>query len=316
MGIARHFNAGSSSFSSPNEYLASAVSADSYGTFTCCAWIKRDYSGTRNGIMGRMFGAVNGWMFFADELSRINFYVFTTAGGGTGFTTTSPVLDLSSWIFVAATYDGANVNLWSGDTPENLHIIATAAVTGTFSELGVRAIFFGNIVAGDEFASPIFGWNGSADQFGIWFIALSIDELRLAMGCNTRVRPDQTKYIVDVDGVNPETGVGQSLAYATFTVNGTEVVEGPNIGCEYVPYDDRFSPESLYLWSPYAIVGEIAAEGGGGDGGGGAAVCAPFRLFWQDSNVRVHGWEDGNQAYRVVRPFGGPHQTEPSGAEI
>lgn len=48
---------------------------------------------------------------------------------------------------------------------------------------------------------------------------------------------------------------------------------------------------------------------------GEEADCPPFRIFWQDSNVRVHSWKDGGaSAYHVIRPFGGPHQVD--GAKI
>lgn len=44
-------------------------------------------------------------------------------------------------------------------------------------------------------------------------------------------------------------------------------------------------------------------------------MCPPFRIFWQDSNVRCHSWKDGAQvAYHTVRAFGGPHQI--NGARI
>lgn len=43
--------------------------------------------------------------------------------------------------------------------------------------------------------------------------------------------------------------------------------------------------------------------------------CPPFRIFWQDSNVRAHSWKDGGaQPYHVVRAFGGFHQVD--GAKI
>lgn len=44
-------------------------------------------------------------------------------------------------------------------------------------------------------------------------------------------------------------------------------------------------------------------------------TCPPFRVFWQDCEVRVKDWGT-ESGYRVIKPFGGPHQTPPSGAEI
>lgn len=254
MGIARHFNAGESGSGGVHtEYLASAVSAENYAAFTCCAWIKRDYSGSRNGIMGRMNDFHNGWCFFVDDSffggensGRLNFFALTTAGGGTEFTITSPGVVLDDWVFVATTYDqtsvGTEVKIWYGNTAENLRVIQTGSMTGTFSEIGVWAILFGNVTNGNAFTGgAIRGWNGSADQFGIWFAALSEDELKQAMQCGNRVQPSAIKFIVDVNGTDPEDGVAISLAPVTFTVNGTEVIFGEYVGCDYVPEGDRFA---------------------------------------------------------------------------
>lgn len=256
MATARHFAAGSSN-TPHTEYLASVVSADTYSAFTCAAWVKRDYTGTRNGIIGRMFDATNGWMFFVDASEQLNFYALTNAGGGTAFTTTSIAVDLLDWNFVAAVYDGANVNLWYGNTATNLRIVGTAAMTGSFAELGVQPILFGNVTFGGLFASPVIGWNGSADQFGTWSTALSDDELKQAMECSTRVASASIKFICDVNGVDPEQGVTIASAVATFEVNGTEVIEGLYLGCEYVPEEDRIvSPPKflLYLSADTSII--------------------------------------------------------------
>jgi hypothetical protein len=195
--------------------------------------------------MGRLWDFHNGWAFFVNDINELVFFA-------TGFPVDDPSQfarvtcpDLTDWTFIAVTYDAAagspQVHFYAGNSPDNLVEIGSATRTGGFGELGVHGIMIGNVSFGYLLGTyPLNGWNGSIDQPGIWYGALTLVQLKEAMTCGTRVAPGSIKWIVDIDGVTTEPSIGISLVDGgSWLVDGTEVIVGPNVGCDYVPTGDR-----------------------------------------------------------------------------
>ena len=274
MESVRHFDNGQGNFGAITEALVSASSSESYTEMTCAAWLKQDYPGGRNGIMGRLFDFHNGWAFFVDELRRLAFFATGNPIDDPSQFSYSRPIDLSGWTFVAVTYDSAagspQVHFYAGDTEDSLIEIGSATRTGGFGELGVLSILFGNVTQGNLLTGgPLRGWNGFLKKLQLWSAALSLEQLKAAMRCNTRVEPTAIKFIVDVDGLDPEPCVTISLGSGVFTVIGTTVETGPGIGCDYVPYGVPFFSRFRFLLAALAPEGGGGGDPGGPPGGGG-----------------------------------------------
>jgi hypothetical protein len=277
MGIARHFSGrGASVFvNTSGDHLSSPSSSDSYNAFTFSAWAKQDYPfpERRAGLAGRLFDFHNGWAVFVGPDQRLYFFATGDPVDDPSQFQSVACPDLSNWTYIAVTYDrfagSNNVIFYAGDTRDNLAVIGTGTRTGGFAELGVDSLLFGNVRQGELLTGgPAVNWNGSLTKIGLRTGVLSLEELRLEMSCD--VHGTGIKYCVDVVGRDPEPSIeGGSSSAGPFTVNGTEVEEGPGIGCEYEPEDYPFYRRYLWMTTSAPSSGGGGSDPGGPPGGGG-----------------------------------------------
>lgn len=265
-------------------------SSDSFNNMSCAIWAHQDYfSSQKRTLAGRLWDFHNGWAWYIKG-GTMRFFATGNPVDDPSEIASCNISPLDEWSFLAMTYDrfagSQNVKFYQGTTPDNLTLVGTADRTGGFSELGVYAYAVGNCSFGGEFASntndpgALNGWNGSLKRFGHWYSAVSFENLKRFMACSVYPDAANSKLFLDITGENPEpqlvfAGTFENVfPNAVWTLAGTTVEYGPNLGCGFVPATYPFYKN--YLYRIRIAAGSGGSDPGGGSGGGGLAGENPI----------------------------------------
>jgi len=219
-GSVRHFDGN-------DDYLETPSSSDSYAGMSIGMWVKRDGTGTKNGLIGRMWDAGNGWALYIDAANLLTWFSYSGAGDLTDVTIASP--DLSDWTYIAMTYSSAGgvLRWYAGTSADNIVEIGSGAKTGTWGELGVSGIRVGAVNNGG--VRSILSWNGYLDHVHVWYSARTLAELKAAAVCGAVVLPSDSKLIAPIIGETPEPCLFDTGALSSLTV--FEATVSTEAGC-------------------------------------------------------------------------------------